>query len=357
MHANKGFMIHHANHNYRPGFRTPLLRIWVLAVGGLLVGGCTNIFNRDKTDFMSPVNPMSFRSQGLFKSNFTRFHEDMNEVAWLEDQYFELSPNDSTTESKRRNLRDHIAQILIDDFNLCWFNFSSSFQGRYGLFKSAADSTAGGLAAFAGVTPTQQTARLLSVGAATILGISSAVQKDFFEGNAAYIMLGQMDADRQQILASIRSNLTKSTDEYPLSLLVIDLWNYVNVMTVPHALTALNGKVGQQASQTQNSSYGQKQPDIQINDAVSPLSLTTGTAKRFTASGGAGTGSFEWNCVDQSTQKSLQKGSGNVFDLTSLTPGNYSISVFKDGDSNYAQSGTYSIHVEVKDVNSPSPPK
>lgn len=306
----------------------------------ILLGGCAN----PSTDFMSPTNPFSFNRE---KGHSLRSHfiSDMKAVSDLEADYYA-----GTAADRRQTDRDKIATYLINDFNLCWYNFSSAFQGRYGLVTSISESTAAGLAAFSAVLPYQQTARFLSAGAASILGSEAAIQKDFFQGNAAYIIIGQMDADRQQILSAIRTSLAKPDSDYPLNQLLIDLWNYVNVMTVPHALTALNGKVGQQASQNQNGTYGQKQPPVTMVGVSSKFSLAAGADHyEFTASGGAGSGAYEWTCtLNPAPGAPASKGTtytGLQANVAFPSAGTYTLTLIRDGDSSYQASDPFTIAV------------
>lgn len=334
----------------------------------VVLSGCHSL-NRYESDFMSPINPMAYSQKTLLGPDvFAKFHTDMMNVAWLESKYYGIqlpqgqakgSESNSreapsaVTPDQRTTYRNQIAQILLDDFNLCWYVFSSSFQGRYGLFKSSTDATAGTMTAFAAATPTQETAKLLSAGAASILGLSSAVQKDFFQGNAAYILLGQMDADRQQIQAAIRANLAKPDVQYPLNQLLIDMWNYVDVMTVPHALAALNGKVGQQVISSQDNTYRLQQPKVSIANSPSSQTLDLAdSAKKtvhFAATGGAGNGSFEWTCEAADNKVPPQKFSGPSaqFEILATEP-SYTVSVFRAGDKTYAQSNTESAVIRVR---------
>jgi len=261
----------------------------------------------------------------------------MAKIPDLEDAYW--AAKGSIGEDERRSDRDRIENILVGSIDEYWRQFSSNFNAQYGLLKTITDGGAASLASAAAVTTPTRAARVLAAVASGLIAFGTASQKDIFEGNAAYVLIGQMDADRQQVLATIKINLGKPTTEYSLNQMYIDIDNYGNTMSLPHALSSLNGKVGQQASDIQKSQYAVS-PSAVVSIQPENLTVPIGQIQTFVASGGAGTGSYIWG--------GAATGTGETTNVSFTTAGIQKVTVYKSADSLNPVSNTATSVISVQ---------
>lgn len=85
-------------------------------------------------------------------------------------------------------------------------------------------------------TLTGGVANVLAAASAGVVGARAAFDKNAFFEKSMLALLTTMVAKRKDVLVRIREGLTKSLDEYPLTLALHDLESYYQVGTIPGAI-------------------------------------------------------------------------------------------------------------------------
>lgn len=153
-----------------------------------------------------------------------------------------------------RACRDAVVGGNLELINEMWSLFQRDYFARSGTTMTAFESTIAGLGAFGAISPVG-TAHTLAATAATLSTMGTSIQKNLFGGQVASVLLAQMDADREQIGTKIRENLTKSYNEYPLSVAMYDVAAYAGALSVPSALASIAAASGEKRTVAVNAAY------------------------------------------------------------------------------------------------------
>ncbi|WGS46345.1 hypothetical protein LFL97_35555 [Burkholderia sp. JSH-S8] len=174
-------------------------------------------------------------------------------------------------QTSARACRDHVVGENLAFINDMWSMFQRNYFAHSGTTTTFYESSTIGLGAFAAVSPAG-TAHILAATAATLSGLGTSIQKNLQGGQLSYVLLAQMDADREQIGAQIRLNLLLDYGKYPLSVAMYDVASYAGSLSVPSALANISAATGAKRSQTVAAVYGAS--------AASAASAASGTRKR-----------------------------------------------------------------------------
>jgi hypothetical protein len=175
-----------------------------------------------------------------------------------------------------RACRDRVVGANLDFINEMWSRFQRDYFARTGSTAVTFESAVTGLGAFAAISPAG-TAHVLAATAATLNAMGTSIQKNLEGGQLAYILLAQMDADREQVGAKIRQNLLLDYDKYPLSVAMYDVASYGGTLSVPSALANISAASGSKKALAVQNAYGAS--------AASAASAASGASAPAPASG------------------------------------------------------------------------
>lgn len=210
-----------------------------------LLSGCAAV----GTDIVSPAHPYDYRyldADRCEKEGVKELCDDIKSIA-LTERVCYVNP---TTKC-----RDEVVgrtRTYIDDF---WRRFRSEFFGRLNGAKAVAEGATTGLAAAAAVTTPPGAAHLISAMAATVSGLNASIQKNLAGDTAAFVLLAQMDADRQRIGAAIDKKIALPIEQYSLVRAMADLGEYAATLSVPSALASLGAKAGEAKKQAMDAQF------------------------------------------------------------------------------------------------------
>ena len=201
----------------------------------LMLGACASY----KTNIVSPRLPQDFLrldDKECNNEHASKICADIKDISIKEKACYQKPDVNCRNEVMGRT------RSWIDYF---WLQFRSAYFGRLGGIQAAVDGTTTALSAAAAVTTPPGAAQVVSAASASISGIGSAVQKNFAGDTASYVILAQMDADRQRVGASIAEKMIQEIDKYSLAQGMADLAEYAGTMSVPSALASLAAKAGE----------------------------------------------------------------------------------------------------------------
>jgi len=117
------------------------------------------------------------------------------------------------------------------------------FIGRYRLSRAeqstAFDAVALGVGFATTITHGERVKTILGAVTTALTGARSSYEKNFYDDKTAAALVAQMTAERKKALIPIVQGLKASVEEYPLTLVVVDLANYRLAGTIDGALSGV----------------------------------------------------------------------------------------------------------------------
>jgi hypothetical protein len=159
------------------------------------------------------------------------------------------SNEDAQDDAKRGGLtkqqyRDAVVYGRINVIDVRYFQFQRALTGTNNGFLSGADLTVLALNGLGATTGAASVKAALAAASAGVVGAKATVNTDLFYQKTLPALITQMNAGRQKQLATIKTGLTKSIDEYPLGEALNDVQNYYVAGTLPSAVEQVTSQAG-----------------------------------------------------------------------------------------------------------------
>jgi hypothetical protein len=146
-------------------------------------------------------------------------------------------------ESKAR--RDEFVVGRLSLYNLEYIKFVQQFYLSSAQINSIIDITNIGLGLAATLVEPAVTKSILAAIATGLTGTRLSIERNFFQQRTIEVLVTQMNAQRTAALVPIQQGLTRSVEQYPLALAIVDLNAYYEAGTIQGAITGIQVSAGQ----------------------------------------------------------------------------------------------------------------
>jgi hypothetical protein len=164
---------------------------------------------------------------------------------------------DDSSNSKRGGLtrqefRDAVVYGRISVIDIRYFQFEKALAGTSNGLVTGADLTVLLLNGLGATTGAASAKAALAAASAGVIGTKATINTDLFYQKTLPALVTQMNAGRQKQLATIKTGLGKSVDEYSLGEALNDVQTYYVVGTLPSAVEQVTSQAGASLASANN---------------------------------------------------------------------------------------------------------
>jgi hypothetical protein len=124
-------------------------------------------------------------------------------------------------------------------YDAAFYQFERDLTGQSNLLNVGGSATNTVITTSAALAKSARTKTRLSAWALALTGIRADTSKQLFYDKTLPSVLSQMEANRLKLRVAIEEGLTKSIDEYPLAVALVDLQAYKNAGSIATAVSAI----------------------------------------------------------------------------------------------------------------------
>jgi hypothetical protein len=144
----------------------------------------------------------------------------------------------------KQEYRDAVVYGRLNVIDIRYFQFQRALTGTNNGVLTGADLTVLALNGLGATTGAASVKAALAAASAGVVGAKATINTDLFYQKTLPALITQMNATRQKQLATIKTGLAKSTDEYTLGEALNDVQNYYIAGTLPSAVEQVTSQAG-----------------------------------------------------------------------------------------------------------------
>ncbi len=202
--------------------------------------------------------------------------QEPSSAPWVVKELLELEAqyDAATQDPTQRRLRNRFARKMLALTDKNYNGFLDDLVRQRKAFDATSDITAISLdTASVLFTPATTKSILAGLSGLTTAG-KTAVNKVYFYEQTLPVMISQMSADRQRVLADIQEGLTLDVTQYPLLRLLSDLQRYYLAGTIDGALQSVQRQAARTAEDAEERILALVREDVKAAESRRTAALT-----------------------------------------------------------------------------------